>query len=514
MSKPIIKIKNIRSTIEMIPRSVSEELYEHLSFEVPGAKYSNKTKNIDPKTGLPEWDGKIHLFDKRYNGFLTGLTFKVIEFLREKHGVTPIIKWMCDPPQKTLDLKWNGKDFPLRDYQTKIVKTCIQKKRAVIEATTGSGKTVIVSKIIQELGVSPFLFYVLTRDLMYQAKNMLEKSIPGLEVGIIGDGKCEIKDVNIITVQTAIAAYKKTIGKKDLEDIKESAEMDDIEYKELKKENLDHIKNKKAEIQKVIESAVGEYADEVHHWSAKICKEVMLKSPKAYYRYGGSATPIRSDNSYLTIEGLFGRKTAVITASDLIRLGYLIKPTIRFIKMKTKQHWADTWAQDREFHIVENSTRNNCIISLAKHLMSKNIRTMILVQTIKHGSFLEKQIPESVFIYGGSPGKKRTQALEDIQTGKIKVLISSVIADEGLDLPSLSALIIAGGGKSPTRAKQRVGRVIRKGSQFALVYDFLDVGRWSKEHSIRRKEILEQEEEFDVKIIPEDEILTQYMDLF
>jgi len=90
----------------------------------------------------------------------------------------------------------------------------------------------------------------------------------------------------------------------------------------------------------------------------------------------------------------------------------------------------------------------------------------------------------------------------------------NTIADEGLDIPSLSALIMAGGGKSPTRAKQRVGRVIRKGSPFALVYDFIDLGKWTKKHSRARINILQEEPEFKVSTIKASSILHSEKELF
>jgi hypothetical protein len=90
----------------------------------------------------------------------------------------------------------------------------------------------------------------------------------------------------------------------------------------------------------------------------------------------------------------------------------------------------------------------------------------------------------------------------------------NTIADEGLDVPTLSALILAGGGKSSIKAKQRVGRVIRLGSPYAYVFDFHDVGKHTKRHSESRIRILEQEPEFEVKTIPSSYILKKDIQLF
>jgi superfamily II DNA or RNA helicase len=266
--------------------------------------------------------------------------------------------------------------------------------------------------------------------------------------------------------------------------------------------------------------AVGIYADEVHHFSAKTCKNIMMKSPNAYYRFGGSATPQRTDNSYLTIEGLFGRKISVVTASDLIRKKFLVKPTIRFLDLKQKPFLVNSWAEDRKQHIVENQKRNDYIVQLARILMGQNIKTMILVQLISHGKALKKMIPGSIFLHGSSPKKERRTVLSDFAKGKVPLLIGSVIADEGLDLPCLAGLILAGGGKAATRAKQRVGRAIRVdplvpyNEQKSLIFDFMDKGRWVEEHSWERMNILKEEEEFDVKIVSAENALVVQNDLF
>lgn len=506
-----IRIRNQWSVLEGIPFEYRKDLWEFLSYDVPGAEWSPRFKeNIeDPEEREKGWDGKVHLYKRNNDTFLTGLTYRVYNYLRKKYDIKPELIWEINKPEKTLDLQWNDKFKMRKEYQPQIVESCINRKRAVIEACTGSGKTIMVAKIIQELGVSPFIFYVLTKDLMRQAKKMLEEAMPGLKVGTIGDGECDIRDVNVVTIQTVTyALFGEKYFKKALKDLKESSGMDDAEFREFKKEKLDNIRQKRKVIEGLVKSAKGIYADEVHHYSAKTCQDVILKSPDAYYRYGGSATPVRSDNSYLTIEGLFGRKTSVVTASQLIRLDYLMKPTIKFIKVGGRSPLTMTWAEDRKKNITQCDERNTCIIKIARKLNDKKIKTLILIQVIDHGKYLEKNIPGSVFIHGKSTKKKRMETLEKLETGEITTVIGSTIADEGLDIPSLSALINCGGGKSPVRAKQRVGRVIRKGSEYALVYDFIDRGKWTKKHTTERMKLLKTEEEFDLEIISQEDILT------
>jgi superfamily II DNA or RNA helicase len=74
------------------------------------------------------------------------------------------------------------------------------------------------------------------------------------------------------------------------------------------------------------------------------------------------------------------------------------------------------------------------------------------------------------------------------------------LADEGLDIPTLNCVILAGGGKSPTKCKQRVGRAIRKaeGKVGSMIFDFIDVGPYTRKHAKSRKRLLESEPEFNI----------------
>jgi len=89
-----------------------------------------------------------------------------------------------------------------------------------------------------------------------------------------------------------------------------------------------------------------------------------------------------------------------------------------------------------------------------------------------------------------------------MKAGELDVLIASRIFDQGIDIPDLDALVLAGSGKSSARALQRIGRVIRKGKdkKDAIVVDFLDNCRYLRDHSMIRKKIYETEPGFKIVI--------------
>ncbi len=90
-----------------------------------------------------------------------------------------------------------------------------------------------------------------------------------------------------------------------------------------------------------------------------------------------------------------------------------------------------------------------------------------------------------------------------MKSGVLDGIIASTIFDEGIDLPNIQTVILAGGGKSEIKNLQRLGRGLRKttGKVSLKLVDFIDTGsKTLKKHSEIRKGIWE-EQGFVVKIL-------------
>ena len=87
-----------------------------------------------------------------------------------------------------------------------------------------------------------------------------------------------------------------------------------------------------------------------------------------------------------------------------------------------------------------------------------------------------------------------------MRKGEPQITISSVIFDEGIDVKPLDTLILAGAGKSSTRALQRIGRILRpyKDKKNAIAVDFMDNCKYMQAHSKKRLNIYKTEEEFEI----------------
>jgi superfamily II DNA or RNA helicase len=142
------------------------------------------------------------------------------------------------------------------------------------------------------------------------------------------------------------------------------------------------------------------------------------------------------------------------------------------------------------------------IVTGAEKLVEQDYQTLVLFHSLKHGAMLHKLISNRmncVLLSGKDSQKRRQKAKDDLEAGKINCVIASKVYDIGVDIPSLSGLIVASSGKSSVRALQRIGRVIRRypGKSQAAVIDFADQAPYLHEHAIARKRVYE--EEFEVE---------------
>jgi superfamily II DNA or RNA helicase len=266
-----------------------------------------------------------------------------------------------------------------------------------------------------------------------------------------------------------------------------------------------------------------------HHLPASTMNEVARNCTNAYYRIGVSATPWRDAGDDLLIEAVLRKRRPEfsINASKLIDLGYLVPATIYFIPMR-QAFKGKNYHHVYQQAIVDNEERNNAIVKIClKMKETRNTTTLILIQRVEHGEKIQKMLFEKIkqesftvsvndpktgkptlvriknieFLSGQDDALRRKAVIDAVKEKKIQILIGSTIADEGLDIPSLDCLILSGGGKSSTRAFQRVGRVLRlyPGKTRALVFDFQDFTPMLRRHSRIREKLYKTEEKWDIK---------------
>ena len=385
----------------------------------------------------------------------------------------------------------------LRDYQQTIVDEAIKNQRFIVQVATGGGKTVIASGIIARLNVKT-LFMVHTGDLFKQAHDELSKFL-GVPIGRIGGGYCEIRDINVCMIQTLHAVMGK-----------EYVPFDEIE-KDSPYDTSEDDSSKFNQIRMLLEQAECVLVDECHHISSDSYVNIMRACRNSFYKGGLSATPLRGDGRDMVLKAYAGSMIGKISASYLISKGWLIKPKIYYLQGTSNSKYK---LEKKKYngiykkYITESVYRNTKIVDCTVRLTEMKMKVLITVATKKHGFHLLRMIQErlpdvkSEFIHGSVKRDERSSFLDRMRAGDLDVLIGTSLADEGLDIPILNALILAGGGKSATRMIQRVGRVLRKDPKGlkteAIVIDFKDNVRYLLGHYKQRREILESEPEFEI----------------
>lgn len=454
-----------------------DKIDEVTSFWISGSEYN-------PKYVDGVWDGRRHLFNKRTYQFPTGLLNKVLKIL-EKYRVNYLLIDERTTSAVTLSLTIRETN-QVRKYQKLTVQKAIQAKRGIIEMATGAGKTMVAAGIIARLE-RPTIFFVHTRELLYQTKEFFELQF-GIPIGQLGDGIVELQPITVATIQTTIRALGGEYHRFDEED----------------EDDPTDISKQIDAIIAMVETYPVVFFDECHHLPSDTCFTVAMHTKQAEYRFGLSATPYRADHQDLLIEAALDEKIVRINASMLIDEGYLVSPQITFLPVpsngnkKTLQDYATIY----QTAIVENQLRNKMIADKTQQLVKEGLTVLILVQQVKHGKLLSQLLPEAEFVQGADSSSKRNRVWKCFREQTIKLVIATTLADEGLDIPTLGALVLAGGGKSETRALQRVGRVLRKSDHKdkAVIIDFLDSAPYLKEHSKNRWKIYQTEPRFSINI--------------
>ncbi len=463
-------------------------LDRELSFNVQGAKYMAAYRGFFNKDGnFIKWDGKNRLLTENLH-FPIGLLQRVQRFYQQDNRSFELQD--CRP-EKTIGIKSDivsklktmGKE-PYY-YQLQAVEAVRQYDHGILRLPTGSGKTLLMALMTAELGKSTII-YVIGKDLLYQIHKLLS-SLFDQEIGLIGDGICEIRDLNVASIWTigqALGLNKKHISYEH----DEEGMTDPQKYQDIKQ---------------MLATAKVHIFDECHVAACKTIQTI-AENINPEHIYGMSASPWRDDGADLLIECVLGKKIVDISASLLIEQGYLVKPIIKFIPVS-----ADPSLNKKQYqtvyknYVVNNPQRNSYVVKGAQKLVEQGYQTLVLYNSVAHGKLLYEELCKNIpciLLSGKHDSDFRELAKKKLENKEVDCILASKIFDIGVDLPSLSGLVIASSGESSVRALQRIGRVIRKypNKKQAAVLDFADQAPYLMDHALQRRKIYSSEEGFEV----------------
>ena len=357
----------------------------------------------------------------------------------------------------------------LRDYQLEGISSALAHKKGIIQVHTGGGKTEMmigVSSYLLDNSDMHILICVPTTNLLYQTyERMMKRGIRKEDVSLLGDGN-SVDPTRRILISTVQSAYKKLDNSP--------------EYMQW----LAHVGCL--------------MMDEAHHSKCRTWSTLIDRvSPE--YLLGFTAEPFHKDKDHmvsdLVLRGLLGPIIHRITMDYLIQHGYLAKPYVLAVdtNYSGNLYTVVNWAVVNKSGIVQNKLRNELIKDISVFLINKKKNPLLLVQQIAHGQELAKLISKSGYnVYMMTGGMKiavyrdgdiietytdsENLVLKKFNEGNIDALIGTSTLDEGADIPSLSSVILAGGGKGRLRTVQKIGRSLRPkaGDNTAIIIDFRD----------------------------------------
>ena len=413
-----------------------------------------------PKFKSGAWDGYISLYQWRNGTFPGGLTARATAKLQEL-GVDVAIEDRSQPPLTEPELAGGQlTNIDLRPYQEDACDRAEAAKRGVFDAATGTGKTEIMAEMIRRLACRS-LIIVASRDLAWQtirrfqgtereaARLAFPNANPDTLYGIVGD---DVEEPGLIT-----AALYQTLVRRLEEEPEATREW--------------------------LASFDALHLDECHRAPAKTWWAVVNACP-AYWRLGYSATPFKSDPiTELKLVGATGEIFYSFPAKEAVEEGWLTEPFVTIVKpnfsvvLDEEARYITSYRED----LVDHTKRNRLIAEIAQGTSEKwGVPTLILVAWIDHGRNIKRALREigvrAEFISGHASTEQRLAVIDALRDGRTTCVISTTIFDEGVNVPEIGALILAGGGKAAHKVIPRIGRGLRvvEGKDYLAVFDVWD----------------------------------------
>ena len=432
----LTKVNEVYLRVQSEP-SVVQELSDHLTFMVPGAKFMPAYRN-------KFWDGKIRLLNSLTGLTYTGLVKEISEFCATRNYDVDIDRELLPFPPPEIPIVETTKEP--RDYQLDAYRTAINVERGIFLSPTASGKSLIIY-LISTFYPERKLIIVPTVSLVLQMKKDFEDYAGrGLKIHCITAGvdKESTENVVITTWQSIYKMPKQWFNQFGV--------------------------------------VIG---DEVHQFKATSLKSIMEKLENCKYRFGFTGTLDGSQTNKITLEGLFGPVRQVTTTVELQEQGHVAELDIKVVVLKHDKDSAKLVAkmsyQDEVDFIVRSDKRNKFIRNLS---LSLDGNSLILFQFVdKHGKMLYDMIKQKdpnrkiFFIHGGVDGEDREEVRGIVENESNAIVVASYgTFSTGVNIRNLHNIVLASPSKSRIRVLQSIGRGLRKSDskEKMVLYDIAD----------------------------------------
>ena len=379
--------------------------------------------------------------------------------------------------------------------------------RGVVRSATGSGKTLIGAAICASMLPRTSVVLVHGKALVEQTYDEFVKFLGKKNVGFATTDGFEPGPITVASIDS-ITFYLGTVPMKHDKNKRNIGVpiMDPKVFASKKKVFLDFLANK-------VDMLV---FDECHHGSADTWQDIG-EHTNALYRVGLSGTPLKFDQlSDMLMLSLVGPVVYDLNAQWLQKNDYLAKARleIRTLDFTTAVTRKMDYQTARKELLVSNQERHVEIASdIAKALQNPNTRLLVMTgNSVEMAEAIAEEVDALTIALqrrlgfcpfalatGQMNSRKVVRAFEQLRRGDIQCVITTKIADEGIDVPDVNTIFLVGGGKAFVATVQRIGRGLRKKDkgQELLVVDYFTKGNKALEkHDHQRLKTYEGENFF------------------
>lgn len=206
--------------------------------------------------------------------------------------------------------------------------------------------------------------------------------------------------------------------------------------------------------------------DEAHHGQAKTFKQV-IKHFEPGFTLGLTATPNRADGK--SLKELFGETVYQMGLPQALAQGWLADVDYQLvfddaIKGAIEKGFNPTSIkQVRE--LLEVKPRNeqivDSIIKEKKRLKLRHAQTIVFCQSIEHAEAMSKLLKGKAY-HSDLPKFKKDRIYQDFKSGKLEVICTCDMFNEGIDIPNARLIVFLRSTASRTIFLQQLGRGLRK----------------------------------------------------
>ena len=315
-------------------------------------------------------------------------------------------------------------------------------RSGLFQAPCGWGKTFVACNLIARSG-KPTLILVHTKLLFRQWLEELEKQIPGVPIGKIGDGLLDIREITV-------GIYKSVIN------------------------NINYLHDNFSLL----------IVDEAHLCPADMFSQA-VNSINCRAKIAITATPRRKDGKHIVLDDYFTSFKSYAEDPRVLAIPMveIYQTDIKFSLLDPKRDWSRQTNK-----LASNSQLKSLIKDQAYEKVSKNRCILILGERIEWLKDLNSMLPQSVLLIGETSEEQRKEVLENVGT-KYKIVLTTKLFDEGISCHRLDTIFLVFPSNNPVKLEQRIGRIIREhpDKERPLICDFWFSGAIVHKQQISRK---------------------------